>query len=377
MKLLLAIAALFVAQLKGCATSLCGLTDLGRYEAREVDLFAPGMQDIAAVRTMTDGTLLVAGRTPVSPVADEFHLLRWSPERGPEPLARPFVLAFGLREWLRADRDGGWWYSAVGTRENVVGATFVQEEEQQFVRVPFEGPEVWLPLDVPQPRGLYVHDTAEGTRFDDVRHDGVVRSWIVSGRREVLPERWTAEALPDGRVAVIALQPRTAEDILRARVVLTILGNDPLSEVVLDERDDLVRVTSAMGTGGRMALVLQTNTALLGAIVDPLQPTAVEWQPLSGDSAIPKVIASGDDFVVAWTSNNVLRARTLKREATVDVATIVSRDDRRRFFSVEADGDELLFYWQGDHLGTRRLPANLAGFALLDILRLRCPPAPS
>ncbi|HYP18102.1 MAG TPA: hypothetical protein VEQ65_12895, partial [Opitutus sp.] len=168
MKLLLAIAALFVAQLKGCATSFCGLTDLSRYEAREADLFAPGVQDIAAVATMRDGTLLVAGRTRLSPVADEFHLLRWSSERGAETLAR-FALEFDLREALWAEREGGgWWYSVAGTRDNVVGVTFVREQGQQFARVPFEGPHIWVPLSGAEPRGLYIHDVPDGTRYDDV-----------------------------------------------------------------------------------------------------------------------------------------------------------------------------------------------------------------
>nr|MDQ3281398.1 hypothetical protein [Acidobacteriota bacterium] len=330
-----------------------------------------------------EGELLVAARATLVLPNEERHLLRLTERFGAAPLTT-LRLRFPVGEGAFTSSSRGWWYTVAGNHQpNRWGIAFVEwgaenEVRTAFVGLPLGVETIWLPLAAPAPQGVSVAQTAarDGVVLSYVTPGGVKNSWTVPRPLEVRPRQWSAQLLPDGTIAVVAIEGTPDAP---ARVVLHLLdphGASAREEIVLAESLDAWDLNSAVEADGALAVVVRNASGIRGAIVDPHLQTAVHWRLLSesGESvSYPRVISAEPNFVVAWTSSRAgalqLRARTLKRKsadlAPTTIATVASRSGKTPFFTAISDEDELLFFWQSDGLVTRRLPSDLGGYALL------------
>jgi hypothetical protein len=109
------------------------------------------------------------------------------------------------------------------------------------------------------------------------------------------------------------------------------------------------------------------------AVFDPANPASAKWQVLTTKDEpgrFPEVVFHGGRFVAAWlaTQTGELRARTFTAERMAPAATIAPvqrRGSRLPSIAILPDGEEILFVWQEDEVMSRKVPAELGGFALL------------
>ncbi len=204
--------------------------------------------------------------------------------------------------------------------------------------------------------------------------------------------KW-AELLPDGRIALFAYNLHTGS------CALFLLGKD--GRVATVDVGNAVggSLVTAVDAAGNIALVTSGGNCVLGAVVNPQDPKPVVWRLLSSvadvvtvPSAVSylstdelRVAAVSNGFVAAWVTHSGTReprlyAREL-REGSVGAWPVEvgqpsgSRDtfSHDAFSDVHADGDGLRFYWDdGRNLVTRRLPASVSGFQLVQWLGEWC-----
>ncbi|HYR28556.1 MAG TPA: hypothetical protein VEU30_08825, partial [Thermoanaerobaculia bacterium] len=207
-----------------------------------------------------------------------------------------------------------------------------------------------------------------GGRALEITRGGIVRRWPLPPINRWGYNLWAAERLPDGAIALFAVDRDN-------RLVLSVLdGGDSVETVLLDD-GDAAYVTTALAPNGMVAAVIRRRSGLHAALFDPRNPAAIQWHELTEkdeSGAFPAIVAHEGKVIVGWTSSNRIRARAFTAGRLVGPATTIApllrRGERMPSLAILADGEELVFIWGEDEVTTRRVPAELAGFALLENL---------
>lgn len=382
----LLIAVLTVAQLKGCATFVCTAVDRDPYPSRSTRLQITGGQKLIDVRELSDAVMLFVTGDDESAAENNRTLLLWNERSGTQPLTA-FRGRFAIGERLFT-QGNHWLYTLAGVFDNKWGVIFLEGEGANaaapaFVELPLSGAGLWLPLETTPPRGLYLSQGAQQSFVLDVTPAGIQHRWTLDRRLEVHPGWWSAEALPDGRLALVGMEGAAAN--APSRLVLRLLdgseaADKPPAEIVLQEARQYGRIASAVNQSGLLAIAAYTSKGIEAGVIDPRAHDGIRFFDIGdqGDTEpYPRVSATGRDFTVTWNevhhSKLELRARSLTATSTELLATTVAsepqRGDSRVPFMAVNSGEETLFAWHTGDVTLRRLPRPLAGYQFFNHIR--------
>lgn len=285
--------------------------------------------------------------------------------------------------------ERGWWFSRYG-QEGIVASVFFAVSDgatrETRVNVPRRDRAVWLPVRGAEPRGLYV-------AVDEDQHTLLVTEvtpaglkplasfpWPEEGSMRTLEnDRWSAEPLGDGRVAIIGID--AIDDTLKLRVIG---AGEPVESPIPCASGMATPFHTAVGASGRLAIAgLSNKREVIAILLDADQPRAARCRVVSAPGELaarqgfgtPAVVPAGETFIAGWIrEDGTVRASDLRdlRAAPpiVDVAEDADVDrPLRQLFS--SDGESVTFVWKdrGGDIMQRRLPATLNGYALLAWLR--------
>ena len=307
------------------------------------------------------GDLLIGTGVGYLPPGEHHHTaVRVSDTYGPEHVAT-FKMGSDYFGAGVVSSGESWWYSIAGARGKDDTGVLFATPEQSFVKVEgiFDGD--WIPFDEPEPHGLVVGHDREGLRAVEVTRGGVKGEWRLTDTNVVGHRLRDAERLPGGDIALVSIRD--------GGVYLHLLGR---SEIALRTSGSPVRVRTARAGDGALAVVIESRLGELeGAVFDPKNPASVKWQALTTKEEPgrhPEVVFHDGKFIAAWlaTESNELRARTFTGDGMAPAATIAPvqrRGNRLPSIAILPHGEEILFLWQEDEVMSRRVPAELAGFA--------------
>lgn len=371
-----------LAQLSGCASAICASTFLDEPFATE--RLPVTMYDIQDVAPLGDDEFIVVAGRRASAAVDVIRVGRLGEETvaavpglSPTDAARSVVV-----------NEGRWWFSRGGDHETGWSVYFTGSDgATRRVDHPLS---LWLAIRGPEPRGVLiaVQNQQPALDFRLVTPSGIeplaVLDWWQDGRwlQTPVPGHWEAEAMGDGRIAVIAADGPNEDAIL----ILRILGDGPPRETTLRCSIAAESIAAAADGSGRLAIVAHSREGeLVAMIVDPDDPESVECRPISSPGegvaappiGSPWVAWTGDRFVAAWLRDDGrLRACELSNAGDRPVIVDVGDDaDVRRPLrqAIHSDAESLTFMWKdrrGDVI-VRTLPRDLAAVAVLAELQRR------
>jgi len=353
-----------LSHLRGCAVPLCDA--VGGYPVTTVSTRTGDQRFSSAILT-AGGELVIETGMSYLPPQYLTTVVRMDERYGPEEVGKfELVDEFGSG-LVRAGDD--WWFSLGGKRADRTAGIYFVTPEASFVEIPEVFDAVWLPLDGAEPRGLLVGMGKGGGRALEITRGGVVRRWPLPPINLWGYNLWAAERLPDGAIALFAVDRDH-------RVVLRVLdGGASAEETVLIDDGDAAHVTTALAPEGMVAVVVRRRAGLFAALFDPRNPAAIRWHQLTEkdeSGAFPAVVVHEGKAIVGWSTSDRIRARAFTSERlagpAATIGPLLRRGERRPSLAVLPDGEELLFLWGEDEVTTRRVPAELAGFALLESL---------
>jgi hypothetical protein len=289
---------------------------------------------------------------------------------------------------------GRWWYSRPYGGGSNSSIYFVTSEAAGVMQRKFDlrdVPLLWLPLRGEKPGGVMLSLGPDRSTFylDEVSDSGTRPLGSYPGH---LPgtapssRDWSAERLPDGRVAVLSIEQSTGGP---SRFMLRVLdGNGGIAEAGLPCADQFREaLITAMDRAGRIAAVaLSPKGELVSTTISVDEPQSTRCRVLSmpGETVAnpnlvsPSVIAAGDELIAAWIrSDGTVRACQIGNQAApinvVDVGRNAETQDTLAHL-VSADGGETVtFTWKTDRgIVMRRMPAALDGYALVTEIERLC-----
>ena len=284
-----------------------------------------------------------------------------------------------------------WWFSATSGSASKETVAFVTADATGVRQTSIDVRPLsllWVPIRGEKPGGIMLSFGA------DDRSKFLVDEITESGMRSLgsypshlpgtapLPSFWSAERLPDGRIAMLSIE-RTIDSPWRFMLRL-FDGNGGVAESPLPCADQFREsLTTQIDRNGKIAAVALTpKREVATTLIDVSAPQntrcrvispAGESTVLTGRGGTPAILVAGDDRIAAWIRDDgTLRACQIAKEPSiVDVADHVDTMLPLAHL-VSADGSEMLtFTWNSDRgILVRRLPRALPGFALLtDIQR--------
>jgi hypothetical protein len=186
----------------------------------------------------------------------------------------------------------------------------------------------------------------------------------------------SAELLPDGRIAVITHHKDSQ------RLSLLLLADDDRIDIVSLGYKMAIQLATAVDSSGRIAIATFTaDRRVDGTVIDPARaPAESNWRELRsgirllGGTGELQVAPVSDAFVVAWINRSEIPPRLEVGNLHAAYAggpflTVGPLADRGRdtFFSLRSeDGEPVLTWDDGTYIMTRRLPASLAGYSLIE-----------
>jgi hypothetical protein len=365
-------------QLRSCTSAICAAASFrgGPFAART--LSSPSLAPQGAVVLSGDAVATLtkpandAWRVVVSGSRDELPAVSHAREFGGGALL-PMT-------------GGRWWFASAGVREETYGTTFLTgsategEVRESFVPHPRLGPNLLLPLPATEPRALHLSYTGNALEALEVSPAGIGRTWRMEppARRTFLAGDWSAEALPDGRIAVVAIEHDGPDE---SRIVLRLLDDGArVVATTLQQARVLSQLATAIDSGGQLVVATvvarPAGSTIEATRLDPSSPAAA-WRDLSEAGAFsPRVAATPDGIVVAWLrSSRALQFEARDLSGAGEAIVIGAAGGRTRFDSFATvqpgDDDQLTFVWTDDagRLTARTLVAPLAGFAFAERLR--------
>lgn len=374
---------MLLAQLAGCARFVCSLSFGDSYAARSVSLGIPSVDEIAP---LGDDVFLVAASRVDAPLAMDLTLV----QAGHADLAGSTPPLFPSNTSASAFRSAeGWWFSREGGEGRARSVLFVSGGDTvRPSRVDLKGlrPLAWLPIRGEMPRGVVaaVAEEQPALHLDEVTPAGVkplaAFPWWQTGLHQtVLESRWSAEALPDGRVAVVAVDGPPADMALTLRIT----GDEPVeARIPCAAAIDYPLATAADGFGRLAVVGVTRQQSVLAVIVDTAHPESPVCRTISERGEIaaqpafgsPAIAWAGDRFVAGWIrSDGMVRACELGNlrfpPLVIDVGGDAAVDRPLRRLLVAAD-DSVTYIWRerGGGFRLRRMPNTLAGYAFADEL---------
>lgn len=374
-----------LAQLSGCARYLCSLPIEDEFGRRSVPV---AIGSVADITPLSEDELLVVSQPPSAPLTTALTLIRTSRE---ETIASIPPLFLSDERPYTSQKDGRWWFSTRGDAGAVSTVVFVvggEPVQQTRVALPRQSPLVWLPVPAEEPRGLALSVANEqpALRIDEVTPSGAkpigaFEWWDTGLQRTVLSSRWSAEALGRGRFAIVAVDGPDEAMTLRLRII----GGEEAVESVLPCSVPIdFPLATAVDGSGRLAVVgLSGERQVVAMVIDVVRPESARCRVISavGETAAqppfgtPSVVWTGEGFVGAWIRDDgSVRACELgdlrAAPSIIDIGegADVQRPLRRL---LHADAEYVTFLWRerGGAFVMRRMPRNLAGYALLAELR--------
>jgi hypothetical protein len=370
-----------LAQLSGCAKFLCSLSLADQFRSRRLSIAIPSVQDIAP---LSQDDILVAAHPLRAPTAIELTRVRFNQEE--KIAATPALFPYDLKPSVFS-KEGRWWFSRQGDEGAVSSVFFVTGEgdriQQTRVRLPRKSPLVWLPIRGDVPRGLEISaaDEQPALRIDEVTPAGVrplaAFPWWESGfQRTLLSSRWSAEALGDGRIAIVAVDGPPEGMALQLRIVGG--EKDPVESPIPCSVAIDYPLATAAASSGKLAVVGRSKEGkVVAMIVDVDQPQSTRCRVISEPGEIaaqpplgtPSVAWTGDSFVTAWIRDDgTIRAGELRNLRSSPLIIDVGEEadvDRPLRQLIHADGETVTFIWKerGGGFVIRRMPRSVAGYA--------------
>ncbi len=376
---------LFLAQLSGCAGFLCSLPD-AELKPRQLSISFPSIE---AIGRLSADDFVVVTRPSRAPTALEVtHIVSNHEETiGTTPALFPCdtnQFVFG--------NQNRWWFSVQGNQGAQSSVFFFVSGEQnqpRRVNLPRRFPLVWLPIRGDEPRGVEVSVENEqpSLRIDEVTPSGTKLIaafpwWEAGFQHTVLSSRWSAEALGEGRFAVVAVDGPPGGMTLRLRVV----GDraEPVeSPIPCSVAIDYPLATAVDGSG-RLAVVGRAKDgSVVGVTVDAARPESARCSVISAPGEVaamppfgtPAVVWSGEAFVSAWIrEDGTVRVSELGKPGVVDAGR--GADVHQPLHQLlYTDGDYVTLVWKerGGAFVERPLPRNVAGYAFAtEVSRLFC-----
>lgn len=360
-----------LAQLSSCAGSLCPPVIFERFHEQPVRLSRGGVDEIAP---LADDDFLIVTAPPRAPLSTELTRVRHGNEESiaDTPSLSPYSPSPSL-----VVRDGQWWFSRQGHRGGESNVYFVRSDGKETrVKIPRRYLLTWLPIATDEPRGLEVSvvDEQPALRIAEITPSGAKEVaafewWETGYHHTVAVGHWSAEALADGRFAVVALDGPSDALSLRLRLIAPSRGSE--SEIPCDVPID-DQLATAVDPSGRLAVVgVSRERQVVALLVDVNHPRSTRCRVLDDHTAqppfgTPAVVWSGDRFVAAWIRDDgIVRACELSEHPApiIDVGrdADVELPLRQLLF---ADGETVIFVWkQRGGYAVRRMPRNLSGYA--------------
>lgn len=285
--------------------------------------------------------------------------------------------------------ERAWWFSRYGVEGMIASVFFVVSDgaiRETRVNVPRYDRALWLPVRGAEPRGMFV-------AVDEEQHALVVTEvtpagskprgafpWPEEGAMRTLEnDRWSAEPLGDGRVAIVGI------DAAGETLMLRIVGEgEPVESPIPCASGMVTPFHTAVDASGRLAVAgLSQKRAVIAILLDADRPQDARCRVISAPDEVaarqgfgtPSVVWTGEHFVAGWIrEDGTVRASQLGNlrapPPVIDVAegADVDRPLRRLVYS---ENEYVTFVWndRGGDVVQRRLPATLNGYAFLSELR--------
>ena len=354
-----------------------------------------GMHSIEEITPLAGDDFLIAARRTGAPLVLDLTRVR----AGHEEIVASTPALFPSNSNASAFRSlDGWWFSRQGGEGRASRVFFVAGGEairESSIDLTGPHPLAWLPIRGDQPRGIAVSvaDEQPALRLDEVTPAGVKPLaafpwWDTGFHQTVLESRWSAEALPRGRIAVVAVDgpPSTMTLVLRVAG-----GVEPVEAKIPCGATLDYPLATAADPSGRIAVVGVTRQhAVMAVLIDSERPKSAVCRVVSAPAEIaaqppfgtPSVIWANDRFVAGWIrSDGVVRACELGSlqfpPLVVDVGEDADTDHPLRQL-LSSDDATVAFVWRerGGNFLMRRFPDNLTGYSfaedLLALLRHIC-----
>ena len=366
-------------QFSDCAGRVCSLDPEDAFDARRV---AVAIRSVEEVAPLGEDDFVVTSM--VHPTGMAVARVRGGREES--VAATPALFPYDLSPSVYA-AERGWWFSRQGQEGNVsrvffaVGGAGDDAVRQTRVVVPRSDRAVWLPVRGSEARGMYV-------AIDEERHELVVTAvmpagltamgafpWPEDGAMRTLEnDRWSAEPLGGGRIAIIGIDA-VDEATLQLRIVG---GAEPREAAIPCAERIAFPFDTAVDASGRVSVVgLSEKRDVVAMLVDADQPRSARCRVISapGERAArpgfgtPSVAWTGAAFVAGWIGEDgSVRACELGDLRTAPAIVDVAEDadvERPLRQLVYGDGELVTFVWKqrGGDIMRRRLPATLSGYA--------------
>jgi hypothetical protein len=281
-----------------------------------------------------------------------------------------------------------WWFSAASgdvSKPNVVFVTGGTDGVKQMVIDLHRLSLLWIPLRGETPAGVMLSRGSDRSTFiiDKVSPSGVQALGSYPGHlpgNAPSPRQWSAERLPDGRIAILSIEQSVGGP---SRLMLRVSdGHGGFTESPLPCADQFREslATTVDRNGMIAAVALSPARQVVTTLIDVNDANDVRCNVLSaaGETAAlaprgsPAIDVTGNERIAAWIRDdgNVRACQITKGSTVVDVG---ERADTTAPLAhlIGDDGEETVtFLWSGDRgIVTRRLPRALQGWALLDDIR--------
>jgi hypothetical protein len=368
---------LLVAQLTGCATTFCSLRETPQFEPHRLDVRGE-TEDVVPV---TDDELIaVQLRAPSVTAIDIVRLGHGNEVVESLP---PLDLA-DLAPSLIANQ-GKWWFSRWGEIDGSPHVVFVTGDEhprKTAVDVSSKAGIAWLPFRGPEAGGILISigDEQPSLHIDEITPAGV-KSLGAFPRWETRanfnhshPNRWSAQDIGAGRVAIVAVDGPLEDVRLRLRLVGSGKPTEfvvPTPQVALD-----LPISTASDGAGRIAIVGLTREAqIVGLVLDVDYPQAASARLLATGAArtvfgSPSVVWTDHGFLATWIrENGDIEACELSGSSASPVVVSIGHgaETRRPLRQMVQNGGEFVtFFWKDQNGGViaRKMPTCLNGAAL-------------
>lgn len=373
-------------QLLGCLGDACSFSI-----EREFPPLVPRVtnREIYEVVPLSDDEVIVVSHS-LSPIGsmDVTHV----GPRGDELIVSTPALMPSGSSPIVIGTEAHWWLSRIGFEGRHQSVYFVERSDaNRMSRIDVgDNESTWLPLRGAVARGILVTVSEGGTSLavSEVSPAGAKELAVFAWRRYekgLSAPMWSAEALPDGRIAIVSVDDLDEANVLRLRVVS---NGVPIERTLpCPARIDRTLGT-AVDASGRIAIVARTDKGeIVAMILDIDHPDSSQCRQLSAPGEVaaelpyasPSVVFAGDRFVAAWIRDDrTIRACELERRelhpVVVDVAVDAELSLPYRQLLL-GDGSFVRFVWKdrGGSVMTRRMPRELSSLALfLELQRLGC-----
>lgn len=371
---------LLIAQFADC---FCAIATREESEPEQLGIARASIEDVVP---LSRGDFVVAALT--HPTA--MTVLRLRSGQEDNVAATPALFPYDMAASI-VSTERGWWFSRYGDQERVSSVFFAVSDgatRETRVQVPPREQKVWIPLRGPEPRGVYVSVTDEEPRtlqFHEVRPSGTrllgETAWRETGpQRTLIQSRWSAEALSDGRIAVLTT------DEVEETPRLHLFGGEHVQAVLPCEMALDHPIDTAVDDSGTLVIVGLSNdrsVVALRASVD--RPQSARCHLLAEETAArppfgtPAIEWTGDAFLAAWIrSDGVVRATVLRQAdappLVVDIGRGAHLEHPLRQL-LHRRQDEVAFVWRmrSGEIVQRWMPKDVTGHTLaMDLFARLC-----